>query len=278
MPELPEVETVRRQLVLQVVGRKIGEVKVWRRDIIRYPSASQFLSAIKGKVIVSLNRRGKYLIFRLGSKKLLVIHLGMSGHLRFTRDNTKMRFERLRFRLNRDRALVMDDSRVLGRVYLGTPEEIKEVVKGLARLGREPIDSGFTKDYLYPLLQKRKAKIKSVLLDQRVCAGVGNIYSDEALFRAGILPNRPANSLSYQEVERLAKALRAVLQEGIEHLGTTMEDERYLLPDGNRGGFQKFLRVFSREGEVCRRRQCGGTILRTRIGNRSSYYCPRCQK
>lgn len=276
MPELPEVETVRRELAPAVVNRVITGVEIARRDIVGYPSVPDFRTEIRGRVITGLSRQGKYLIFNLDNGRQLIFHLRLSGHLRVVNNGVKMRFERIRFQLGDGRALVFIEPRVLGRVYLVAPEELGCVLKGLSRLGKEPIARDFNAGYLQRQLSRRRTKIKSVLLDQRVCAGVGNIYADEALFRAKILPTRRADSLSREEVVRLTRALRNVIRAGIRHLGTTLADARYLLPDGSRGGFGRLLQVSGREGKACR--VCGSVIRRTKIGNRSSYYCPGCQR
>ncbi|MEN9979858.1 MAG: bifunctional DNA-formamidopyrimidine glycosylase/DNA-(apurinic or apyrimidinic site) lyase [candidate division WOR-3 bacterium] len=276
MPELPEVETVRRRLAPELEGREIVGVVIRRPDIVGYPTVPKFRIGVLGRRITGVSRRGKYLVFYLSDERLLVIHLRLSGHLRVLGNSVPQRFERIRFRLSDGRSLVFIEPRVLGRVYLVAPDELGFVLKGLSRLGKEPISGEFSADYLQRHLAGRRTKIKSVIMDQRVCAGVGNIYSDEALFRAGISPMRPANSLSRQEVVRLAQALRKVIRAGIRYLGTTMSDDRYLLPDGSRGRFGELLQVFGREGEVCS--VCGTEIRRIKISNRSSYYCPECQR
>lgn len=276
MPELPEVETVRRCLAPEVEGTKIAGVVIRRPDIVGYPTVPKFRVGVIGRRITRVSRRGKYLVFYLSDEKLLVFHLRLSGHLRVLDNGTPQQFERIRFKFSDGRSLVFIEPRVLGRVYLVAPNELGLVLKGLSRLGKEPISREFSADYLQRHLATRRTRIKSVLMDQRVCAGVGNIYSDEALFRAGIAPLRPANSLSRQEVVRLTQALRKVIRAGIRYLGTTMSDERYLLPDGSRGRFGDLLQVFSREGETCS--VCGAEIRRIKIGNRSSYYCPGCQR
>ncbi|MCX7731765.1 MAG: bifunctional DNA-formamidopyrimidine glycosylase/DNA-(apurinic or apyrimidinic site) lyase [candidate division WOR-3 bacterium] len=276
MPELPEVETVRRRLTPEVEGREIVGVVIRRPDIVGYPTVPKFRVGVLGRRITGVSRRGKYLVFYLSDERLLVVHLRLSGHLRVLNNGTPQRFERIRFRFSDGRSLVFIEPRVLGRVYLVAPEEVSGVLKGLSRLGKEPISREFSADYLQRQLAGRRTRIKSVIMDQRVCAGVGNIYSDEALFRAGISPMRPASSLSRQEVVKLTQALRKVIKAGIRYLGTTMSDERYLLPDGSRGRFGELLQIFGREGEVCS--VCGTEIRRIKIGNRSSYYCPECQR
>jgi len=152
------------------------------------------------------------------------------------------------------------------------------VLAGMAKMGPEPIHNSFDVAWLHDRLRGRTASVKSLLLDQRVACGVGNIYSDEALFRAGIRPLRKAGSLGRAEVVRLARALAEVLRDGIRWCGTTMDDGRYQLPDGGAGSFQTRLAVFGREGERCRRRGCSGVVKRQKLGGRSTYFCPDCQR
>jgi formamidopyrimidine-DNA glycosylase len=187
-----------------------------------------------------------------------------------------LRFERIRFDLSGGRSLIFVEPRMLGRVYLVEDGKLPPVLRGLQEMGMEPIHPEFDYRYLRAKLKGRKAVVKGLLLDQNVTAGVGNIYSDEALFRAGIRPTRAAGSLKPAELKRLAGALRDVLQDGIKHMGTTLSDSRYRRPKGMPGGFQKHLMVFDREGEPCRK--CGEAIRSCRISNRTSRYCPKCQK
>lgn len=277
MPELPEVETIRVELEPLLAGRRIRGASLDRNDIVGWPAPAGFLSGVRGRLIESLDRRGKYLIVRLDRGKDLVFHLRLSGHLEVVSASEKPRFERARFVLDNGQALSFVEPRVLGRVYLADAGAYPARLGGMARMGCEPIERGFTAGYLQDKLAGRKAAVKSLLLDQRVCCGVGNIYSDEALFRAGVRPTRAAGRLTALEVGRLASALRRVLADGIRWCGTTLGDGRYLRPGTQQGSFQRRLKVFGRAGERCRRRGCRGTVVRTRVGNRSSYYCPECQ-
>ncbi len=274
MPELPEVETIRRVLSSKVRGRVIKEVLVQRRDAVGFPDVRRFRAGLTGNRIIRLERRGKYLVFYL-ERGCLVVHLRLSGHLRMMKNGTPPAYERVRFVLDNQEAISFVEPRVLGKVYFLEDERLPRVLGGLKALGREPVDPEFSVDYLRAKLRGRRAKIKSLLIDQSICAGVGNIYSDEALFRAGIKPTRPAGKLTRKELFRLVNALRMVLKEGIRWKGTTMVDERYKKPDGGRGGFQRRLMVVGRVGESCQK--CGATIRRIKIANRSSYYCPGCQ-
>lgn len=276
MPELPEVETIRRHLLPIVTNRVIVDVVIRRQDIVGFPSVREFKYQIKGHRIAKIGRKGKYLLFSLTQGLLLVIHLRLSGHLRIMDNGNFLKYERLRLILDDSKTVVFVDPRALGRVYLVPSGNLPEVLAGLKGMGVEPLSYQFTADYLASLLKNRKAPIKTLLLNQRICAGVGNIYSDEALFKAHIEPTRPGGSLSRKEVARLLSAIRMVLKAGIRHLGTTMKDGRYLLPNGGIGGYQDRLMVFNREGMPCL--VCGTEVRRIKIGNRSSYYCPRCQK
>ncbi|MGQ9708725.1 MAG: bifunctional DNA-formamidopyrimidine glycosylase/DNA-(apurinic or apyrimidinic site) lyase [bacterium] len=276
MPELPEVETICRQLQPLIIGKVIKDVLVRRQDTIGFPDVERFKSYLKGKRVEKLERQGKYLMFSLGHNFLLIVHLRLSGHLRIVGGRTALRYERIRLIFKQGKALVFVEPRALGRVYAVRDGEWPESLKGLRQLGIEPISPRFTSLYLAKSLRKRKATIKKLLLDQRICAGVGNIYSDEALFRARVKPIRQAGSLTNSEILRLTRSLQRVLNDGIKFCGTTMKDGRYQLPDGKKGRFQHRLMVFNREGLPCR--VCGAEIKRIRIGNRSSYFCPICQR
>lgn len=275
MPELPEVETIRRYLTPILKNLRIGKVIVRRPDAVGFPEPEKFRQEVKRKEIERLERQGKYLIIFLHPYGRLIVHLRLSGHLRVVKGKEIPDYERVRFVFTNGTALSFIEPRVLGKVYFVAGSELPPVLKGLERLGLEPIDRRFNGKYLMAKLQGRQAKIKSLLMDQTICAGVGNIYSDEALFRAKIKPMRRASTLKPGEIYQLAKALRAVLKAGIRWMGTTMKDGRYLKPDGARGGFQNQLMVFGRKGLSCRR--CGSLVKRVKLGNRSSYFCPRCQ-
>jgi formamidopyrimidine-DNA glycosylase len=248
---------------------------VRRPDAVGSPEPEKFCEELKGKEIRRLERQGKYLIIFLHPYGRLIVHLRLSGHLRVVKGKEIPDYEWVRFVFTNGTALSFIEPRVLGKVYFVAGSELPPVLKGLERLGLEPIDRRFNGKYLMAKLQGRQAKIKSLLMDQTICAGVGNIYSDEALFRAKIKPMRRADTLKPAEIYQLAKALKAVLKAGIRWMGTTMTDGRYLKPDGARGGFQNQLMVFGRKGLSCRR--CGSLVKRVTMGNRSSYFCPRCQ-
>jgi len=274
MPELPEVETIRTELMPFVINRRINRIKVHRPDTIGYPDAKTFVQELTNQKIIGLERQGKYLIFRLNNNHSLIVHLRLSGQLRLENGSKPLRFERVSFFLSKGIRLAFVEPRVLGRVYLIKNGNYPCVLKGLKNLGLEPIHPKFSYQYLKSKLKGRKATIKSLLLDQSITAGVGNIYSDEALFLAGIMPTRRANTLDNEEIKRLAKALRMVIRAGIKYKGTSVSD--YLRPDGSEGNYQMRTYVFDREGEKCR--FCNAIISKTKISNRTSRYCPKCQK
>ncbi|MEO0225821.1 MAG: DNA-formamidopyrimidine glycosylase family protein, partial [candidate division WOR-3 bacterium] len=196
MPELPEVETIKRELLTQLIGIKIIKVIILRPEIIGYPEPEQFVKILRQTEIEDIVRKAKYLIFKLSNQQQLIFHLRLSGSLIITDRSSKPRYSRIKFFLSNNRILHFTEPRLLGRVYLIRENCRPEVLKGFFTLGREPIARNFDLDYLQNIIANRKACIKSLLLDQRIAAGVGNIYSDEALFQAGIRPTRRASTLS----------------------------------------------------------------------------------
>jgi len=274
MPELPEVETIRRELAACIRGAKISQVEVLRSLVVGHPGSAKFAKTLESDEIEAVERQGKYLILCLRGGRKLVFHFRLSGSIVVTPDRTPQRFARVLFYLSDGRALQFIEPRVLGRIYLVLPGEKPKALTGLFRLGLEPVAPGFTTAHLCAVLAKRKARIKSLLLDQSIASGVGNIYSDEALFRARIRPTRRAHTLKRDEIARLVRTLKDVIREGIENLGTSVKD--YYRTDGRTGNFQKMLRVYGREDEPCR--LCGTTIKLLKLGNRGSRYCPHCQK
>ena len=278
MPELPEVETIRLRLQPLLAGRTVVRARVRRRDIVGFPDARAFGRGIAGRTITRLGRRGKYLILGLDRGMELVVHLRLSGHLELVGRGQKVEYERLRLDLDNGESLSFAEPRVLGRAYLVRAGEYPKALVGMMKMGPEPITKAFDAVYLRDRLRGRTAPVKNLLLDQRVACGVGNIYADEALFRARIRPLRKGGRLKAFEVARLAQALTDVLKDGIRSCGTTLSDGRYRLPEGGTGAFQERLAVFDREGERCRRRGCAGLIRRMRLGGRSTHFCPVCQR
>jgi formamidopyrimidine-DNA glycosylase len=270
MPELPEVETVARALRPNLIGRRmIGVRNTWPRHIDR-PDLAELLARIQGSEITGVSRRGKFLLFPLDSGDTLIVHLRMSGHLSVTDSSEKAdKHTHTVFLLDDGHELRFRDTRKFGRVYL--VDNLDEVV---GKLGPEPLDDAFTADALHELIGGRKRVLKPLLLDQAFIAGIGNIYADEALFYAGLHPQRRSDTLSADDVARLHKAIQEVLQLGIEREGASISS--YRKPDGEKGSMQGDVAVFRRTGESCY--NCGSPIQRIVLGGRSTHFCPSCQK
>lgn len=274
MPELPEVETVKRTLEKKIKGLIITDVEIAMPKIIRDTAPEDFKKAVTGKKILRLARRGKYLIIFLAAENVLVIHLRMTGRLVYTEASQPVpRHTHLIFHLSDGYQLRFNDVRQFGRFILATNKTLNQV-KGLKDLGPEPLEKDFTRDFLRRELKRKRTRIKPLLLDQTFVAGLGNIYADESLHRARLHPERLACNLLPREVAKLYHAICEVLREGIDNRGTSVRD--YVDGDGRTGSFQELLRVYNREGEKCHR--CGTTIARMKVGGRSSYFCPACQK
>ena len=275
VPELPEVETIRCCLLDQVVGEEIHKVRVRRgsrllRDTV---SAGELRKRLQGARIEALGRRGKYLIAALSTGDFLVLHLGMTGRLYTVNKGEKSpAHTHLRFSLGED-DLILVDPRTFGRVLLIAAGGL-ESHPAIRRLGPEPLDDEFSVEHIKYFLSRRQTSLKALLLGQGLCAGVGNIYADEACFRAGITPLRRAMSLSDVEIRALRKGVRQVIRESIQCKGTTIRD--YQWDAGKSGGFASRLRVYGREGRPCRR--CGEPVRRETAAGRSTFYCARCQK
>lgn len=283
MPELPEVETVVRSLDKYITGRTIKGVRILEERIIGYPeNIDTFVEGCRGKTISAVSRRGKYIIISLApvkghdpaEMKELVIHLRMTGQLLYQpSDVEELPHTCVILKLDNGFDLRFINIRKFGRMYL-IDEGDREKVGGLAKLGIEPLSGDFTLDYFKQRLTGRKARIKALLLDQSLLAGMGNIYVDEALFKAGINPKTRASQLTPEEISRLYNSIKEVLSEGIRYRGTTRRD--YVDAEGRAGEYQDHLRVYSREGEKCT--ECQTPIERIKVAGRSSFYCPRCQK
>jgi formamidopyrimidine-DNA glycosylase len=270
MPELPEVETTLRGVAPHVVGRRIERMVVYDARL-RWPVPRTLPQRLQGRTIDAVERRSKYLLFRLGGDTLIV-HLGMTGSLRLYRTPPPRRtHDHVDLVLDGGTLLRYHDPRRFGAV-LWHPASAKPHAL-LADLGPEPFDPAFDADYLHQATRGRRAAIKTTLMDNRVVVGVGNIYASESLFRAGIRPSTPAGRLSKPRIARLVDAVREVLASAIERGGTTLRD--YVDSRGEPGRFQFATAVYDREGLPCR--ACGTTIRAMRLGQRSSYYCPRCQ-
>jgi len=270
MPELPEVETIKNELLPRVVGHRITGVTLIWEGIVRQSPAEEFCSRLIGQEITGITRRGKYLIFGLGSGTLLTMHLRMTGSLLVSQDSSQLpKYTRAIINLDKDTSVFFRDPRKFGKIWLADNTDVLE-----AKLGPEPLESGFTPQVLAQRLAKRKAPIKAVLLDQNFVAGIGNMYADEALFRARIHPLRSGESLSPAEVKRLHRAIQEILWAAIDNKGASVEN--YFRPDGTLGTAHFQFQVAHRlSGKSCP--VCGTPIERKPIRHRGSYFCPKCQ-
>ena len=289
MPELPEVETVRRGLEPAMVGARIDKVEVRRADI-RFPFPPRFRERLTGRRIEALTRRAKYLLLRLDGAETLIVHLGMSGSFR-VEDATPGAFHHPRSKdpkhdhvvihLDNGKVVTYNDPRRFGFMDLARDDALDRHPR-LAELGDEPLAADFDAARLAALFKASRAPLKSALLDQKRIAGLGNIYVCEGLFRAKLSPFRPAGDLANasggptKAGRALTKAIRSVLEEAIEAGGSSLRDHRQT--DGELGYFQHNFDVYDREGLACRRPGCGGTIARYAQSARSTFYCPVCQK
>lgn len=274
MPELPEVETVKRTLEGKILGLSFGTVKILMPKIVRTPSADDFTKLIPGKKVLKLGRRGKYILIHLSDDFTMVIHLRMTGQLIYCApDRERTKHTHLIFNLDNGMELRYLDIRQFGQVSLIPTAEL-QAFPGLGSLGPEPLEDEFTREFFKKELRNRRTKIKALLLDQTFLAGLGNIYVDEALHKAKIHPERLACTLNAREVSLLFQAIRDVLSEGIEHRGTSIKD--YVDVEGQAGGFQNRLQAYGRENKPCS--HCGDLIARKKVAGRSSFYCPSCQK
>lgn len=270
MPELPEVETVAAGLRSLLIGRTILGVTVsWPRTIAA-PGVSEFTQRIAGRHVVSVGRRGKYVVIGL-DRGFLLIHLKMSGRLSvMVGDEALGAHTHTIFDLDNGQQLRFHDTRKFGRVYL-----VDDLAQVTDALGPEPLAPDFSLGDFRQLLSRRSGRLKSLLLNQKFLAGLGNIYADEALFAARLHPLRRACSLSADEQGRLLEAIRTVLSRAIANRGTTLEDKGYTDAWGQVGSYQEQIEVYGRTGESCR--ACSTAIERIVIGGRSSHYCPQCQ-
>jgi len=273
VPELPEVETVRRRIAPLVEGTTIASAEIVDPRLTRPVSPSLVADALVGERIAAVERRGKYLLWRLESGRTLVVHLRMTGSLLHfpAGDLPADAHRRATLALDTGAAVGYRDVRRFGTWELLDDGHLRPYLA--SRLGPEPLAPSFTSARLARIVAGRRAPIKAVLLDQRRIAGIGNIYADEALWRARIHPRRPAGELDAPEIAHLHRAVRAALRRGVELNGSTLRD--YVTPDGEGGGMQHEFHVYGRLGEPCDR--CGRPIERIVVGGRGTWLCPRCQ-
>jgi formamidopyrimidine-DNA glycosylase len=286
MPELPEVETVRRGLLPVMEGRQILSAEARRPDL-RWPLPANMPERLAGSRVTALRRRSKYILADLSSGETLLVHLGMSGRMVISAGAgsevpgdfhhahpAPEKHDHVILDMEGGARITFNDARRFGAMDL-VPTAAAEAHPLLAALGPEPLGNGFDEAYLVARLKGRQTPIKAALLDQRLVAGLGNIYVSEALFRTGISPRRLAGRIAATRVGALVPAIREVLHEAIEAGGSTLRD--YRQADGDLGYFQHAFRVYGREGEPCLTPGCGGTVQRIVQSGRSSFYCPLCQ-
>ena len=280
MPELPEVETVRRGLEVQVVGRRITRVEVGRERTVRRTSRQALIDGLTGTTITAANRRGKYLLCPLDSGDELMVHLRMSGRL-LVADAGTARPPHTHVVLHLAGAprqeLWFIDPRTFGEMVVFDPANVAAEMPDLARLGIDPITDGLTKAQLSSILRGRRRQLKALLMDQHVVAGVGNIYCDESLHLAKLRPDRISDTLTSREIGRLHEAVLSVLTQAIEAGGSTLADTQYVDIEGQGGWFQVHHRVYDRAGQRCLS-CCKADIVRIMSAGRSTCFCPRCQR
>jgi formamidopyrimidine-DNA glycosylase len=277
MPELPEVETIRRDLEREVVGKRIKSVTVTgARSIRRHTNKKQFVTRLEGTKISGVERRGKNLLMRLDTGDLLVVHLGMSGQLlRASARDEEPKHTHVVFTFTQGGQLRFVDPRTFGEMFVTTPEELTDEVPELAHLGIDPVEETMSWQTFGHLLMRHPMKLKAFLMDQSIIAGLGNIYSDEILWQAGLRYDRMSTSLSSQEMRRLSRALVETLHEAVKHGGSTLSDQQYVNLSGKAGEYQEQHQVYDREKQACRR--CRAPIVKAKFQGRTTYFCEQCQ-
>lgn len=283
MPELPEVETVRRGLLPAMEGAVIERADVNRPDL-RWPLPEHMAARLTGAQVTALRRRSKYILADLSTGETLIIHLGMSGRMLISGDPlgqfhhthpTPQKHDHVVLHMRNGARVTFNDARRFGAMDLADTPQV-EAHWLLRDLGPEPLGNAFHEDYLVAKMKGRNTPIKAALLDQRIVAGLGNIYVCEVLFRAGISPVRKAGRISQSRLRTLVPIIREVLSEAIESGGSSLRD--YRQADGELGYFQHTFRVYDREGQSCRTEGCTGVVRRLVQSGRSSFYCPQCQR
>lgn len=270
MPEMPEVEQVRRTLEPHIKGKIFQKVEVFLPRLIQYPSAEVFAQKLQGRRIGQVGRRGKYLVIGTDGGDLIV-HLRMTGALLAGKGQEVPPYAKIKFTFTDGSLMWFTDIRTFGTLYF---VDDGYVIEGLATLGPEPLSGGLTADYLMDRAKGSRKPVKTFILDQTVIAGLGNIYADESLAVAGISPMRLAGDVEEVEFPKLVEAINRVISQGIRNHGTTFRD--YKDGEGQKGSNQNFLLVYGRGGEPCKK--CGEILSKIKVGGRGTVYCGRCQK
>ncbi|MBM3672778.1 MAG: bifunctional DNA-formamidopyrimidine glycosylase/DNA-(apurinic or apyrimidinic site) lyase [Actinobacteria bacterium] len=277
MPELPEVEVVRRDLERELIGKRVKSVEVdGMRTVRRHHNRKQFTSRLEGKKFVGVERRGKYILARIEGGDVLVIHLGMSGQLLRAKSGreTKAKHTHVIITFSQGGQLRFIDPRTFGEMFVTEADALNRVSE-LSHLGIDPLENALSWEQFGSLINQRRAKLKPLLMDQKFLTGIGNIYSDEILWGAGLRGDRTSDSLSAQEVRRLYRSMVETLQDAVKYRGSSLADMQYVDLHGKPGEYQQHHKVYARDGEACRR--CRHPIVRERYGGRSTYYCEACQ-
>ena len=277
MPELPEVETLRRDLERDIAGLRIKGVEVDDlRSIRRHGKKAPFVKALEGAKVTHVNRRGKYLVISLDTGSVLIVHLGMSGQLR--RNPAKEAMEahtRVVLTFTQKGQLRFIDPRKFGEMFVVEADAVDDEVPELAHLGFDPVEQAVSWTRFGQALVNRSVKLKPLLMDQKFIAGIGNIYADEILYGAGVRYDRLSDSLSTQEIRRLYRSLVETLHDAIKYRGSTLADGQYVDLQGKPGEYQEHHQAYDREGQSCRR--CRAVIVRVKANGRSTFFCEQCQ-
>lgn len=279
MPELPEVETIRRDLEREVLKKRINDIQVYLPRLIRTPSVSQFKTRLKEKFIKTVQRKGKYLLCFLNNGESLIFHLGMSGSLLYQKNakdiipKIKNKHNHLIFFFEDKSIMIYNDVRQFGKIWL---IKAGENLAELESLGWEPLDDSFTLKNFMEVIQSKKGNIKSLLMNQKIIAGIGNIYANEILFRSSIHPLRKGNSLTVNEMRKLYLTIKEILGEAVGARGTTMTDETYRDLYGEKGCYNDMVLIYGKKNGQCP--ICGNLISVIKIENRSTFLCTNCQR
>ncbi|MEY4131285.1 MAG: hypothetical protein RLZZ31_1409 [Actinomycetota bacterium] len=277
MPELPEVETIRRELEREVVGRKVKTVDITGARTIRRQSPEEFKEKLEGAKITAVQRRGKYLLLPLDNGSVLIIHLRMSGQLlRNVPKDPLVKHTHVVITFTQGGQLRFIDPRTFGEMFLATPDEISSEIEELSTLGIDPVENPMSWVDFGHLLRQKNTNLKAFLTDQSMIAGIGNMYADEILFESGLRWDRETSSLTTQEIRRLYRSLVEILHEAIKYNGSTLSDGQYVDIFGKPGEYQNQHQVYDREKQPCRRCR-RNDIVRVKVSNRSTFFCEVCQ-
>ena len=290
MPELPEVEVVKRSLKKKIINSTIKKVKINDGNL-RYKVNKQEISKLVGKKIKKIRRRSKFLIFEIGKNKLMLTHLGMTGKFFFISQNKKkyktsfyyslnykkdQKYNRITFHLNKDKKLIYNDVRKFGFIKLYDKTNLNEKISHLNNLGPEPLEKNWNLTYFKNYILTRKRSLKDILMDQKFVSGLGNIYVNEILFLSGIRPSRMVSKLKDFEIKKVIKYSKKILKSSIKMGGSTIKD--FSSENGKKGIFQQHFKVYGRKEKECSNTDCNASIIRTVISNRSTFFCKSCQK